>query len=64
MSSKTFARAQSSGLPLKELSLVKLRGLTQEHISKNIPKKFILILVKLMYFVMLSNAFLERERIT
>ena len=37
-SSKTFARAQSSGVPLKELSRVKLRRLTREHISKNIPK--------------------------
>ena len=34
----TFARAQSSGVPLKELSRVKLRRLTREHISKNIPK--------------------------
>ena len=38
MSSKTFARAQSSGVSLKERSRVKLRRLTQEHISKNIPK--------------------------
>ena len=38
MSSKTFARAQSSGVPLKERSRVKLRRLTREHISKNIPK--------------------------
>ena len=37
-SSKTLARAQSSGVPLEELSCVKLRRLTQEHISKNIPK--------------------------
>ena len=31
-------RAQSSGVPLKELSHVKLRRLTREHISKNILK--------------------------
>ena len=34
MYSKTFTRVQSSG----KLSRVKLRRLTQEHISKNIPK--------------------------
>ena len=34
-SSKTFARAQSSGVPLKELLCVKLRRLTGEHISKD-----------------------------
>ena len=37
-SSKTFARAQSNGVPLKERSRVKLRRLTRVHISKNIPK--------------------------
>ena len=58
-SSKTFARAQSSGVPSKELSGVKLRGLTREHISKNIPK-FMIISVALMNFVMISNAFRER----
>ena len=38
LASKTFARAQSSGVPFKELSRVKLRRLTREHISKNISK--------------------------
>ena len=38
LSSKTFVRAQLSGMPLKELLRVKLRQLTQEHISKNILK--------------------------
>ena len=42
-----FARAQPSRVPLKELSHVKLRRLTREQISNNIPK--------LMYFVMLVN---------
>ena len=54
-SSKTFTRAQSSaGVLLKELSRVKLRGLTREHISKNIPKssKIHIIPVEFMYFVM------------
>ena len=37
-SSKTFGRAQSSGVPLNELSRVKLRRLTRENISKNILK--------------------------
>ena len=37
-SSEAFARAQSSGVPLKELSRVKLRQLTREHISNNILK--------------------------
>ena len=62
-SSKTFARVQSSGMPLKKLSRGKFRRLTREHISKNIPKssaKFLIIPVELMYFVMLSNAFRER----
>ena len=31
-------RRRSSGMPLKELSLVKLRRLTREHLSKNVPK--------------------------
>ena len=35
---KMFVRAQSSGVPLKELSHVKFQQLTREHISKNIPK--------------------------
>ena len=35
---KTFARAQSSGMPLKELSRVKLRRLTRERILKNSRK--------------------------
>ena len=38
-SSKTFARAQSSGMTLAELWRVKLRRLTREHISKNITYK-------------------------
>ena len=33
-----FARVQSSGMPLKELSHVKFGRLTRDHISKNIPK--------------------------
>ena len=37
-SSKTFARAQSSGVPLNKLSHMKLRWLTWEQNSKNIPK--------------------------
>ena len=37
-STKTFARAQSSGVPLKEISRVKLRRLIREHISKNMSK--------------------------
>ena len=36
--SKTFARAQLSGVPLKIHSRVKLKRLTREHISKNISK--------------------------
>ena len=36
-SSETFARAQSR-VPLKVFSRVKLRRLSGEHISKNIPK--------------------------
>ena len=35
-SSKTFARVQSSGLPFKEFSRVKLRRQTREHISNRI----------------------------
>ena len=46
---KTFARAQSSGVPLKELSRVKLRRLTREHISK----KLVIKPVELMFFVSL-----------
>ena len=36
MPSKTFAKVPSSGMPLKELSRVRLRQLTREPISKNI----------------------------
>ena len=36
--SKTSEKAQTSGVPLKELSHVKLRRLTTEHISNNTPK--------------------------
>ena len=36
--SKMFTKAQSSGVPWKELLRVKLGRLTREHISKNIPK--------------------------
>ena len=60
---KTFARAegQSSGVPLKELSRVKLRRLTRKHIQR-IPRslsKLLIIPVQLVYFGMLSNAFRE-----
>ena len=40
---KVFARAQSNGVPLKDLSRAKLRRLTLEHISKNILQKFVII---------------------
>ena len=35
---KVFEDVRQRGMPLKELSRVKLRRLTREHISKNIPK--------------------------
>ena len=52
---------RTSDVPLKELSRVKLRRLTQEHIFKEYPglPKFIIIPVELMHFVMLRNSFRE-----